>query len=424
MNEDRLRRLYTARLPINKRALDRVRSCLAGVIEDFSRDRLFRVSLVNHRIKPFKSLLRKALRNGIEDEEEVFKRISDIVGVRLVTNNLGDIERLVEAIKSLKSLEYDEESLQDFVNSPKASGYRAIHFAVHCTVEYKGKQYRVPCEVQIQTLLQNSWAVLTHQDVYKQESELPKHAVLLSRRLADQLGVLDNIAQDIRDAVSEAVRYVQVSDDEPITKEGLASLYLNLFDISLHDYQAQVWMNALAEEGAQTIAEAKALLPDDEVIEKMASIYEDVWGDAYIPEDTKLYYGAKIIGGASNAYQNFRRAMERERGNLETFARREVLAVLPETMDKLIEVLRSGSMIIPRLWDALELIGGLSECGRCGERYFDSDRVYEALCSHYEVENTELLDMLYEIEGDGGFEVESAELPGYCSYCGHMMTKD
>lgn len=40
------------------------------------------------------------------------------------------------------------------------------------------------------------------------------------------------------------------------------------------------------------------------------------------------------------------------------------------------------------------------------------------------VEKTELLDLLYQAEADGGFEVESADLSGYCSYCGHMMSKD
>lgn len=146
----------------------------------------------------------------------------------------------------MRSLEYIEGSLQDYIRSPKPSGYRAIHFDVYCDVEYKGAQHKVRCEVQIQTLLQNSWAILTHQDIYKSESDLPKHVVLLSRRLADQLAVLDDIAQDIRNAVSETVQYSEASDEEAITKEGLANVYYDRFGSALHDYQIQVWMNTLA----------------------------------------------------------------------------------------------------------------------------------------------------------------------------------
>jgi len=72
-------------------------------------------------------------------------------------------------------------------------------------------------------------APLSHQDIYKQETDLPKHVILLSRRLADQLAVLDDIAQDIRDAVSEEVPHIEISDDAPINKEDLSNLYFNQF---------------------------------------------------------------------------------------------------------------------------------------------------------------------------------------------------
>ena len=324
----------------------------------------------------------------------------------------------------MRSLEYIEGSLQDYIRSPKPSGYRAIHFDVYCDVEYKGAQHKVRCEVQIQTLLQNSWAILTHQDIYKSESDLPKHVVLLSRRLADQLAVLDDIAQDIRNAVSETVQYSEASDEEAITKEGLANVYYDRFGSALHDYQIQVWMNTLAREGAYTVGEAKALLPTDAVIGKMASIYKDIWGSADMPEDTVLSYGVRIMGGASNGYQQFRNSIEAEYQDLMAIGIREALSELPGTLDELIESLREGGIGIQDIWQALREIGGLGECDRCSELYFDSYGAYKALFDHYGTENTELLDLLYEMEAEGGFEVESATLPGYCSYCGHMMSKD
>jgi ppGpp synthetase/RelA/SpoT-type nucleotidyltranferase len=424
MNEDRLNRLYNAQLPIYSRALARIKSCLLDVIEDFAKDRLFRVSIVNERVKPFKSLLRKARENGIEDDEEVLGKITDVIGVRLVTYNLKDTTRLVEAIKSMKSLKYIEESLQDYVRSPKSTGYRAIHFDVYCDVEYKGDQHKIRCEVQIQTLFQNSWAILTHQDIYKSENDLPGHVVVLSRRLADQLAILDDIAQDIRDAASAVVQPSEAPDDAAITKSRLADVYYNRFGASIHDYQIQVWMNALVHEGACTMGQAKALLPTDAIIDRLASIYRDVWGTTDIPEDTMLSWGVRIMGGVPNAFRQFRSAIEAEYQDLMAFARREALSELPNTVDELIKSIRDGDIGIQDIWHALKEIGGLSECGRCGEFYFDSYAAYEGLIDHYGADNTDLLDLLYEAEAEGGFEVESADSPGYCSYCGYMMSKD
>ena len=425
MNKEKLGRLYLDRTPIHSRALERVKGCLSNLIEDFSKDRLFRVSIVDSRNKPFESLYNKAIAMNIDDEEAVFSNILDIVGVRLITNNLKDMKALIDTIKSMKSLEYVENSLEDYVGNPKESGYRAIHFSVRCQVEYKNKQYVVPCEVQIQTLLQNSWATLSHQDIYKQQTDLPKHVKLLSRRLADQLAVLDDIAQDIRDAVSEAVPHMEISYDAPITKEGLSSLYFNQFGKSIQDYQIQVWMNALKSEGVQTLGQAKALVPNPKAIKKMNNIYQSVWGDdAKMPEDTMLFYGTKIMGGATNAYQKFRSAVDGEYQDIMSIGRREALSELPDTIDKLIKSLREGELGIPDIWNSLEDIGGLSECDRCGTLYFDSFSVYEVLTDHYGVEKPELLDLLYQAEADGGFEVESADLSGYCSYCGHMMSND
>lgn len=425
MNKEILERLYLNRAPINSRALDRVKSCLSGLIEDFSKDRLFRVSIVNDRIKSFKRLYEKTIETDIHDEKAVFNAILDIVGVRLVTNNLSDMRELHATIQSMKSLEYVKDSLEDYTENPQESGYRAIHFYVKCEVEYKGEQYIVPCEVQIQTLLQNSWATLTHQDIYKQQTDLPKHVKLLSRRLADQLAVLDDIAQDIRDAVSEAVMPLEISDDAPITKEGLSNIYFNQFNKYIQDYQIQVWMNALKSEEIQTLGQSKKLIPTPEVFEKMNTIYHSFWGDDVdMPEDTMLLYGTRIMSGAANAYQSFRSAVEMEYQDIMRIGKRETLSDLPDTIDELIESLRAGDIGISDIWSSLEGIGGLSECGRCGELYFDSDKSYEALTEHYEEENTELIDLLYQAEADGGFEVESANLSGYCSYCGHMMSKD
>ena len=40
------------------------------------------------------------------------------------------------------------------------------------------------------------------------------------------------------------------------------------------------------------------------------------------------------------------------------------------------------------------------------------------------MESFELIDLLRQAEADGGFKFESAELSGYCSCCGNILSKD
>ena len=74
----------------------------------------------------------------------------------------------------------------------------------------------VTCELQVRTLLQDSWGELTHEDSYSKAGELPPLVEILSKRMADLLATLDDIAEDLRselDRIDEAA--VDGTDDQP-----------------------------------------------------------------------------------------------------------------------------------------------------------------------------------------------------------------
>jgi len=54
-------------------------------------------------------------------------------------------------------------------------------------------------ELQVRTLLQDSWGDLTHEDTYKPGAPLPALVTTISRRLADLLATVDDLAQDLRE---------------------------------------------------------------------------------------------------------------------------------------------------------------------------------------------------------------------------------
>ena len=70
------------------------------------------------------------------------------------------------------------------------------------------------CELQIRTLLQDSWGELTHEDTYKPGSQLPPLVETLSKRMASLMATLDEIAQDLRDEMDRLEE--QAGEDDEI----------------------------------------------------------------------------------------------------------------------------------------------------------------------------------------------------------------
>lgn len=443
MDSSRLENLYIRRLPIYRRAAKRVKISISEMVEDFATDSLFRVAVVKARVKKFASLKRKIESRQIQSEEKALDEIKDIVGIRIVTNNISDVKRICDGIKELGAVSYDEDSLQDYVDSPQDSGYRALHFTIYCTVDHKGVQHTVACEVQVRTLFQDAWGTLTHEDIYKTQQDLPPMILKLSRRLADQLRVLDDIAQDIRDAISEEVASESLPNDATVTKEGLAFVYEEETGKKLLNYEIQQWMLSLDEEGITTLGEAKELLPSQDVQNRMQKVSNDVWGIREVddiaidgepdgspwlswgpPVGMMLYYGTKIMAGDNNGYSKFRSAVERDYADTLSVARREAVSALPETVDELIIGIKTGSIDADDLAYTLRVIGGIDECYICGEEILSADDAHEALETHYNVFREELPRLLHEMESSFAMDSADEDMPGLCHHCAHLLTSD
>ncbi|MFG3282690.1 GTP pyrophosphokinase family protein [Streptomyces sp. NPDC048111] len=142
----------------------------------------------------------------IKSLEDIPTVIDDLVGLRVTCNNKSDVQRVVDIVASLKSfktgsepvLEQEQDSFRDYLSNPKESGYRAIHFNLCTSVPAGLRRKVVTCELQVRTLLQDGWGELTHEDTYKPGSAPPALVETLSRRIADLLAAVDDIAQDLR----------------------------------------------------------------------------------------------------------------------------------------------------------------------------------------------------------------------------------
>lgn len=167
------------------------------------------------RIKSANRLLLKAqlpkYRSRITKPDDVFLIIRDVIGTRITCNTVRDAYAVADAIKSVLNDPQPNRSFvstykdfeDDYIKKPKESGYRALSLLVGVPVAIGDHTEPVTCEIQIRTLLQHAWGELTHEDTYKPEMKTPPLIVILSRRLANALAVLDEIAQDIRDELDK-----------------------------------------------------------------------------------------------------------------------------------------------------------------------------------------------------------------------------
>jgi len=132
--------------------------------------------------------------------------VDDLVGLRVVCTNKSDVNRLVDILDGLdKYADGDEPVLathngssKDWRTEPKKSGYRAYHVNLCTSVPQATHRHLIVCELQIRTLLQDSWGELTHEDTYKPGADVPPLVNTLSRRMADLMATLDDIAEDLR----------------------------------------------------------------------------------------------------------------------------------------------------------------------------------------------------------------------------------
>ncbi len=197
-------------------ALDRAMNSMQAELEDALSERdLARLRSISGRVKSKRRTWRKVnqprYRQAISTVDDIPVVIDDLVGLRLTCTNLRDIEMAQVALENLpprvgkrRPIGLDPKTERDYVEHPKESGYRGWH--VNLGVQHDGKA--VTCELQVRTLLQDSWGELTHEDSYSKAGELPPLVEVLSARMADLLATLDDIAEDLRnelDRIDEAV---------------------------------------------------------------------------------------------------------------------------------------------------------------------------------------------------------------------------
>ena len=183
---------------------------ILGNIESFLKRNIHLTSNPSYktRIKEFPSYYKKILRKKEKVQEAAecdgLVVLTDLIGVRVIcpfVEDLAVVEEQVMSCFDVREIERKgaEQSFKEF-------GYESVHILVAIPEECLPENCALPlpsdlvCEIQIRTILQDAWAEVEHELIYK--SEFNPFDKPLRRKLASinaSLTLADIIFQEIRD---------------------------------------------------------------------------------------------------------------------------------------------------------------------------------------------------------------------------------
>ncbi|WP_162257187.1 GTP pyrophosphokinase family protein [Phenylobacterium sp. Root700] len=190
---------------------------LASEVVEMMRSRLKAAGIdlvtVSSRVKNTDSVMEKITRKQYQDP---FLQMTDLAGVRVVCPYEADLVRIGEIVEG--AFEVRERIDKAAALGTDRMGYQGRAFVVELGAAYAGGRYEgitaLPCEIQVRTILQDAWAVIDHQLVYKSKDATPTRV----RRDLNNVGSLLEIAQGIFDSIrekrSDYIREIAQVEDE------------------------------------------------------------------------------------------------------------------------------------------------------------------------------------------------------------------
>lgn len=179
---------------------------------------------VKNRDECVKKFSRKYQTNlEIENTEyQIIDHITDLIGLRVVCLYEDDIEK----IKNLLYTHFEVMDITDKIaqieNTENSFGYKGLHLDLKLNEQRKAlpeysKFVNFGFEVQIRTIIQDSWSVLDHKIKYKKS--IPNHLKRRINSLAALFEVADREFREIRNATEESIKAEDITTEEQITLE-------------------------------------------------------------------------------------------------------------------------------------------------------------------------------------------------------------
>ncbi len=181
-----------------ERLMTRIAAILSGAEID--------VFNVESRTKEVQSFIAKIEARNTKEAKfaDPLREITDLVGVRIITYYLEDVDTVGEIIR--KNFQVDKAVTVDKAGDEvDRFNYKSVHYIIRITPPSTdtrdwGPYADVRAEIQVRTALQHAWSAVQHKLDYKSEIAIPKE---LQRRLFRLVAVIE----------SADVEFSQLRDD-------------------------------------------------------------------------------------------------------------------------------------------------------------------------------------------------------------------
>ena len=159
------------------------------------------VAAIESRVKTEESLAGKLELKG--SKYASLADITDIVGVRVITFYIDDVDKVASAVERLFKVDWENSVDKRKIHEIDSFGYMSLHYI--CSMD--GFPYRF--EIQMRTVLQHAWANMNHDTGYKSGVEIPKRYVRNMSRLAGMLELVDEQFSQIRTELTDYRRRIR-----------------------------------------------------------------------------------------------------------------------------------------------------------------------------------------------------------------------
>lgn len=320
--------LYQRARSLSETALPNLQKRLNEILRGLGDPYLIRARIDHPRIKSIASLRRKAAQRSWETLSEALTRTEDFLGFRIVCNNLQDVSRAVYLLR--ESLEKDgiRVKTRDYVRRPKPDGYRAIHILFQWPMRMGPDEMVLGCEVQVRSLLQDSWGHLSRDEIYASEAAIAGPIRKRMQNLSRLLARADNVADGIRRELVRPRKGKKPTSGQPLTRSAIAFIYRRAFGEDPPEYLVESTLRDFAEIPIRADGLEAALL-NEEFTDQLRSAYAKF--AKWEPDPSQIFRWVvhSLAKGRASALRAARNDGREEWLEIETIARSEELSDLP-----------------------------------------------------------------------------------------------
>lgn len=182
-------------------AMKEVQTKLEILDDEFqARHRRNPIHHIESRMKSIQSITEKLRRKEQPvSMQSAVENLTDIAGIRVICSYVQDVYTVANLLTSQDDVKLLR--VRDYIQEPKANGYRSLHLIVEIPVFLQEGRIPVPVEVQIRTIAMDFWASLEHAMRYKASGIVPADICEELAEAGEDIAALDRRMQGIHDRI-------------------------------------------------------------------------------------------------------------------------------------------------------------------------------------------------------------------------------